>query len=1091
MDPFHGIEVGAEVELNDGSLAMDDHTSIKLENKRDLPLWQHLHYSDDSSSDESLDQQYVDSTSSVVKTLEIPSRIPEFRSQVVENKKREKNRNVLSTRINIQPGAFCINGEQRDDHYFVLSNGYSKNLQEQAFQLAPHFEELGIPCTEVISDSGQLQPNSAEVYTETTFCYEEDPSLGRYNCSDARTQCNKTINALGRNHKCERCGRQFSRLYNLDNHVCIEKAFRCPQQNGNNVETMNRLEKMCAEAQKELHCLQGQYKKEDVSTQSGSSEAQTWNQESLSESDIPATFPCDPHECESSSISTREFHISCNDNGENAASQNVTTLKNVVVVDMTNCSPTFPDANQEQDSAKQVEGIDPQLDQINSEWTHWNRHLSFQTSDENPDDTTPEDTNSYKCQECGKIYNSTCSFINHLHWHQNKDISSMVNAEPSLGGQESDGTTHHVDTTLLSPQMGNCAKPAETFTFEYCGKVFNSQVVDATNTVWHLKKEGPVTVFSTQGANQETGQVSSFTTNEQKSDACTSSVVDILTCQYCGRVFNKLCAYTNHSRWHVKEKELRNKFNAESTRVLVDSEHLKEGDTKNTLNQDNVTFDVDPNTGVTDVCLDDGNVQGYCRLVRQLSLDEQHNLPSCEQVVKSEESSRPPLPMKMETKPQTLPEVLESVLELVVGTEEVHEILLSKAGLVFRKAENYENDDEEVEDKDGYEVSGMHSEPEENQICGTKLELAANWTPEIKSEPAENQVPGMELEPAENQVPRIELEPAEYQVPGMKLEPAENQVPEMKLEPAENQFPKIKLEPAENQVPGMELEPAENLVPGMKLEPAENQVPGMELEPAENQVPGMELEPAENQVPGMVLEPTENQVPQMELEPAENQVPRMELEPAENQVPRMELEPAENQVPGMKLEPAENQVPRMELEPTKNPIPGTWLKPEKTQIPGRQLEPEKKIYSPKILPSKIAAQLLSRPKPPHRCRDCGIRFHQIWQLKQHRLKGFGKTCTLKKHQCDCGRTPIGSLHFLLHQLQHLSDTTFTCAVCNKSLCGYRQLQAHSLIHPLVSQFQCKCGSRFTKLPRYLWHSLKNKAKPKPKLQMGACTEPSL
>ncbi|XP_073458013.1 uncharacterized protein [Aquarana catesbeiana] len=996
MDPFHGMEVGAEVELNDGSLAIDDHISIKLENKRDLPLWQHLHYFDDSSSDESLDQQYVDSTSSVVKTLEIPSRIPEFRSQVVENKQMEKNRNVLSTSINLQPGAFCINGEQRDDHYFILSNGYSKNLQEQAFQLAPHFEALGIPCTEVMSDSGQLQPNSTEVYTETTLSYEEDPSL--VNSEQNRTQCNKTINPLGRNYKCQRCGRQFSRLYNLDNHVCIEKAFRCPQQNSNNVETMNRLEKMCAEAQKELQSLQGQYKKEDVSTQPSSSEAQMWNQESLSESVIPATVPCDQHECESSIISTQEFHISCDDTSENVASQNVTTLKNIVVVDMADCSPTFPEANQEQDSAKQVEDIDPQLDQINSEWTHLNQHLTFQTNDENPYDTTnptPEATNIYKCQECGQICNSSCSFTNHMHWHQTKKILSLVNAEPSLGGQESDGTTHHADTTPLSPQMGNCAKPTQTFTFEYCGKVFNSHVADATHTVWHLKKKGPVTVLSTQGANQETGQVSSFTTKTQKSDgACTSSA-DVLTCQYCGRVFNKLCAYTNHSRWHVKEKELRNKFNAESRRVLVDEERLKEGDPNNLLNQDNMTFDVDPNTGVTDVCLDDGNVQGYCRLVRQLSLDEQHNLPSCEQVVKSEdeEPSHPPLPMQMKTKPQTLPEVLESVLELVVGTEEVHEILLSKAGLVFRKAENFEND-EEVE-KDLHEISGMYLEPEENQISGTKLE------------------------------------PAENRIPGMKLEPAENSIPGMKLEPAENRISGMKLEPAENRIPGMKLEPAENRILGMKLEPGENRIPGMELEPTENQISGTELEPAENQVPGM------------------------------------------------------------ELEPTKNQIPGMWLKPEKTQIPGRHLESEKKIYSPKILPSKIATQLLSRPRPPHRCRDCGIRFHQIWRLKQHRLKGFGKTCTLKKHQCDCGRTPIGSLHFLLHQLQHLSDTTFTCAVCNKSLCGYRQLQAHSLVHPLVSQFQCKCGSRFTKLPRYLWHSLKNKAKPKPKLQMGAGTEPSL
>ncbi|CAI9617493.1 unnamed protein product [Staurois parvus] len=659
---------------------------------------------------------------------------------------------------------------------------------------------------------------------------------------------------------------------------------------------MNRLEKMCAEAQKELQSLQGQYKKEAVSSQPGSSEVQTWNQEPLSESGtaIPAnkcTVPSDHRECESSHLSSQEFLISCDDNS--FGSQNVTTLKNIVVVDMTDSRESY--------LAKQVEGIHPQLDQINSEWTNLNQQLSFQTSNENPDattNTTHEAINIYKCQECGKIYNSRCSFTNHMHYHQRKKLSSMVNAEPSPGGQESNGTTHLVNTPPLDPKIVNCAKPTQTFTFEYCGKVFNSQSANTTHTIWHLKKKGLVT----QGSKQETKQVSSFTTKKQKSDrACTSSV-EVFTCKYCGRVFNKLCAYTNHSRWHVKEKELQNKFNAKARRALVDEEHLKEGDTKNTLNHD-MSFDVDTNKGVADVCIDDGNVQGYCRLVRQLSLDEQHNLPSCEQVVKSEEPSRPSLPIQMETKPQTIPEVLESVLELVVGTEEVHEILLSKAGLVFRKTENYENAEEVVTDV--------------AEVC--------------------------------------------------------------------------------------------------------------------------------------------------------------------------EKETEEKQVSGMHSEPAESQIARMHSEPAENQIPGLRLKPEKAQNPGKQLEPEKKIYFPKMLPSRIAVQCLSRPRPPYRCRDCGIRFHQIWRLKQHRLKGFGKTCTLKKHQCDCGRTPIGSLHFLLHQLQHLSDTAFTCAVCSKTLSGYRKLQAHSLVHPLVSQFQCKCGTRFTKLPRYLWHSLKNKAKPKTKMQMGGCT----
>ncbi|XP_018410111.1 PREDICTED: uncharacterized protein LOC108785524 [Nanorana parkeri] len=1008
MDTYLGIEVGAEVELNDGTLAVEDLTPIKLENKRDLPLWQHLHHFDDSSSDESLDQEYVNFTPSEVKTLEMTSHVTNLKSQVMENDHMEKSIYVLSTAGNVQPGLFYINGEQREDNSLVLNNANSKDLQEQPSQLAPYLEEPLFSCTEVISDFGQLQPYAKDVCMETTtLSYEEESklNLGKFSYSDARPQRNRSFNPLGRSYKCQRCGRQFGRLYNLEHHICIEMAVGCPQQSSNNVETMNRLEKMCAEAQKELQTLQGQYKKEVVSTQPSLSEIQTGIQEPHSGLGrvIPAskcTVPCDHNECESRSICSQEFQNSCVDNAKSFALQNLNVLGNTIVVDLSNYSPIFLDENQGKDSANQMESIiHPQLDQINREWAHLNQHLSFQASEENPVDatnTSPEATKIYKCQDCGKVYNTRCSITNHMHWHKKKFMPSTVNpcVEPSLEGQESHGTGHHVGTPTIGLKKVSCVKPTQTFICEYCGKVFDRRCSYATHIYWHVKKKDPVTVIPTQEAKQETGQVSVLPIKKQNGDGACTSPVETFTCQRCGRVFNRHCAYVNHSRWHLKEQELLKGVKAGGQTVLVDEEHSDVGDTKDTLDHDNVIFDADLNKGVSDTCLDDDNVQGYCRLVGQLSLDEQHNLSSCEQGAKKIDGpSFSLLPMQLETNQQPMPEVLESVLELVVGTEEVHEILLSKAGLVFRKAEDYGSEENVV--KDDAQVSEIKLEPEEKQVAGTQLE------------PAEEQIAGTQLEPAEEQVSVTQLEPAEKRILLMQLEPAEEQVSLMQLEPAEKEVSLTWLTPAEEHVSVTQLEPAEKRNSGMQLEPAEKRIPAMQLEPAEKWIPGMQLEPAEKPIPAM------------------------------------------------------------------------------------QSEPARKAYSLQILPSKLAAKCLSRPKPPHRCRDCGVRFYQFWRLKQHRLKGFGKTCTLKKHQCDCSRTPIGSLHFLLHQLQHLSDTAFICEVCSKSLRGYRQLQAHSWVHPLVSQFLCKCGTRFTKLPRYLWHSLKNKAKPKAKLHLRGCTRAPL
>ncbi|OCT56990.1 zinc finger protein 70 isoform X2 [Xenopus laevis] len=142
---------------------------------------------------------------------------------------------------------------------------------------------------------------------------------------------------------------------------------------------------------------------------------------------------------------------------------------------------------------------------------------------------------------------------------------------------------------------------------------------------------------------------------------------------------------------------------------------------------------------------------------------------------------------------------------------------------------------------------------------------------------------------------------------------------------------------------------------------------------------------------------------------------------------------------------------------------------------------ETKKSLPRSMPREFMVRFSKRPKPPLKCPDCGVRFYRLSQLKKHQRRASGRKVTVKrKHKCDCGKSSVGSLHFLRHQLQHLSDTGFICEMCGQALCGYHQLRAHSWIHPLVSRFQCSCGAKFSQLPRYLWHSLMNNSDPKKK-----------
>ncbi|CAJ0936604.1 unnamed protein product [Ranitomeya imitator] len=139
MDPFQGFEVGAEVELNDGLSVVEDSAAVKVENKLDLPAWHHLHYIDDSSSDESLDHQHVFSPFSQVKTMEKPKYVPEVRALKKGND--HLGWQMFSTSEPIL---------QNDDPSVVWSYAYNNEDQDQTCPLGPSLEETEISYLEII-----------------------------------------------------------------------------------------------------------------------------------------------------------------------------------------------------------------------------------------------------------------------------------------------------------------------------------------------------------------------------------------------------------------------------------------------------------------------------------------------------------------------------------------------------------------------------------------------------------------------------------------------------------------------------------------------------------------------------------------------------------------------------------------------------------------------------------------------------------------------------------------------------------------------------------------------------------------------------
>ncbi|XP_075046840.1 uncharacterized protein LOC142107350 [Mixophyes fleayi] len=894
MDPQLGIEVGAEVELNDGTPTAEDSTAIKVENKQDLPLWHHLHYSEDSSSDESLDYHHHEfSIPPEVTNLDILNYGSDIKSLIEEKEELESKISVLSASKGLHAAGLHLHDVQRGDELVVWDAIYNKDLQDQAFELAPGFEETEISHTEIIPalDYGQPPSNTNELYSVTFLSPEEDrrEGLGKYSYYNAKTQLAGTVKPWVRNHKCPRCGRQFGRLYNLEKHICIKTALGFPQQSLYNVgyvfsnsrkkinvaakrseqnqESMNRLENMCVEAQKQLQSLQGNYRKEEeyvplpsIAMEGDPSDMQTWSQEGLSGVGrlVPAnkisykgTVTC--HRCghKFRSRCNLEFHVCRNEDTKMSISQKLKDPQNTSDIGLANSVP-IPQA-----SDSDTDHIPSSSQKLKMYCTSSDHSISPGDSKENSvGSDSGKAVEIFKCQQCKRVYNKRCSYATHIRWHmKERDFASSVTGTVGkttsvADSQEPDSTTLYADVSpaVLKENPIGSHKKVQTYTCQHCGTVFNKHCSYATHTRWHLKeREASSNVLNPTATSAKEGeetrhpnQAPCVSVKQLESGEKNASPVKIFSCQHCGRVFNKSCSYATHTRWHMNEKELEETVKAESQRiVLEEEEYMGEGDTKDIEDQQNRSSEGHTVEGIpfSDAGDDDGNFEG---------LGEQYNLHTNNGEDAEDNSISKPVESSQQRPSAVVPEY---VFELVVGTEDVREVLLSKDPHVIQNPVDFRNSGD-----------------------------------------------------TEAVPPR----------------------------PPNNSF--------------------------------------------------------------------------------------------------------------------------------------TAMKPN-----------EQPIYLPLMLPYRLVTRLLKRPKPPHRCRDCGTRFYQSWRLKCHQHKQVQRN-TWKKHRCDCGRSPVGSLHFLRHQLQHLSDTAFICAVCGKSLRGYRQLQAHSWLHPLVSQFQCKCGSRFTQLPKYLWHSLLNKTR---------------
>ncbi|XP_072011044.1 uncharacterized protein [Engystomops pustulosus] len=641
MDPYEGFEVGAEVELNDGPSVLEEVASIKVENKQDLPAWQwhHLQYIDDSSSDESLDHLHMFSTSQETRNMEALKPRPTVKTQLKVSNLLE--RKVFSTSEGpcAEPQLHAI---ESDDLSVTWNDGYY-SYDDQTCPVGLDLEETEISHMEIVSaPSSNTSPILKPPELYSNLILPQDPRqvelLGSYTFYNAKTQSAGLVKPWERSHKCTKCGRQFGRMYNLESHMCIKTALTrvnvgdLMSSNMSDVnnscktyeqseESMNRLEKMCAEAQKELQNLQELYKKEDEKPRPLMTSALVARTVPNRVVKYKRPFSCGRCGRKFRRKFNLGFHVCTVDQTMNAP-QNTIVMK-------PNSSTAFGNLAQ---SEATISGPDPPpgskcegLDQA-------------------------KEGRVFTCQYCGKVYNRRASYGTHIRWHmKEKDLVSSVNKSLATGDLGSLLTNIHLTAVGLKPRAG------PTFTCQECGRVFNKQCSYSTHTLWHSRRRSSGCAVANPPVNQPVedpemripeAQVPSISATCQETDRTKAVPENTLTCQECGRVFFKRIAYANHTRWHQKERDFALSVKAATQTKAIGGQlsTFSMGGSSNEIPRSN---------------LDQSH--GYCGLVEHLDVQSENNAETLvDNLMESDRQGQPT-------------EVPEFVFELVVGTESFSE----------------------------------------------------------------------------------------------------------------------------------------------------------------------------------------------------------------------------------------------------------------------------------------------------------------------------------------------------------------------------------------------------------------------------------